>query len=152
MNLSSNVNFFLGLQMQLKVNHWQTKGYARHNAFGATVDELLELVDRYAIALLKFNKTQANKEELDFYSQQLTTFDMTQIEVEVQELYTIHSCIWSLEAELKTGRESELTLEEIGRRAIEIRNYNNKRISLKNNMATKLGCVVREIKKDHLSE
>mgnify|MGYP000037141485 FL=1 len=47
MNLSSNVNFFLGLQMQLKVNHWQTKGFARHNAFGSTFDELLELVDRY---------------------------------------------------------------------------------------------------------
>ena len=47
MNLSSNVNFFLGLQMQLKVNHWQTKGYARHNAFGSTYDELQDLVDRY---------------------------------------------------------------------------------------------------------
>jgi len=33
--------------MQLKVNHWQTKGFARHNAFGSTFDELLELVDRY---------------------------------------------------------------------------------------------------------
>ena len=47
MYLSSNVNFFLGLQMQLKVNHWQTKGYARHNAFGSTYDELQDLVDRY---------------------------------------------------------------------------------------------------------
>jgi DNA-binding ferritin-like protein len=47
MNLSSNVNFFLGLQMQLKVNHWQTKGFARHNAFGSTYDELQDLVDRY---------------------------------------------------------------------------------------------------------
>ena len=33
--------------MQLKVNHWQTKGYARHNAFGSTYDELQDLVDRY---------------------------------------------------------------------------------------------------------
>jgi hypothetical protein len=47
MNLSSNVNFFLGLQMQLKVNHWQTKGFARHNAFGSTYDELQDLVDTY---------------------------------------------------------------------------------------------------------
>lgn len=47
MNLSSNVNFFLGLQLQLKINHWQTKGYARHNAFGMTYDELQELVDSY---------------------------------------------------------------------------------------------------------
>jgi DNA-binding ferritin-like protein len=47
MNLSSNVNFFLGLQLQLKINHWQTKGYARHNAFGSTYDELQDLVDSY---------------------------------------------------------------------------------------------------------
>jgi DNA-binding ferritin-like protein len=47
MNLSSNVNFFLGLQMQLKINHWQTKGFARHNAFGSTYDELQDLVDTY---------------------------------------------------------------------------------------------------------
>jgi DNA-binding ferritin-like protein len=47
MNLSSNVNFFLGLQMQLKVNHWQTKGFARHSAFGSTYDELQDLVDTY---------------------------------------------------------------------------------------------------------
>ena len=47
MNLNSNVNFFLGLQMQLKINHWQTKGFARHNAFGSTYDELQDLVDTY---------------------------------------------------------------------------------------------------------
>ena len=47
MNLASNVNFFLGLQIQLKVNHWQTKGYARHQAFGMIYDELQDLVDTY---------------------------------------------------------------------------------------------------------
>ena len=47
MNLSSNVNFFLGLQIQLKINHWQTKGLGRHQAFGSTYDELQELIDTY---------------------------------------------------------------------------------------------------------
>ncbi len=47
MNLSSNVNFFLGLQMQLKINHWQTKSIARHEAFGNTYNDLQDLVDRY---------------------------------------------------------------------------------------------------------
>jgi DNA-binding ferritin-like protein len=45
MNLNSNVNFFLGLQTQMKINHWQTKGYARHKAFGdfyATMDVLID--------------------------------------------------------------------------------------------------------------
>ena len=48
--------------------------------------------------------------------------------------------------------EDQLELAEIGRRAIEIRDWNNKRVKLKNTIAEKLGCVVREIKKDHASE
>ena len=47
MNLATNVNFFLGLQLQLKINHWQTKGVARHEAFGMAYDELQDLVDTY---------------------------------------------------------------------------------------------------------
>ena len=47
MNISSNVNFFLGLQSQLKVMHWQTKGYAKHKALDSTLDELYDLVDQF---------------------------------------------------------------------------------------------------------
>lgn len=47
MDISSNVNLFLTLQTQLKINHWQTKGYARHQAFGSTYDALQELIDTY---------------------------------------------------------------------------------------------------------
>jgi len=47
MNLSSNVNLFLGIHAQLKVFHWQTKGYARHNAFASTRDELEGLMDDF---------------------------------------------------------------------------------------------------------
>ena len=47
MNINSNVNFFLGLQCQIKIFHWQTKGYARHNAFDMVLGELLPLVDSF---------------------------------------------------------------------------------------------------------
>jgi len=113
---------------------------------------IIELIDRYAIALLKHNKTQANLDELNFYKNQLSTYDMAGVDEELANLYSIHSQIWSLESELKSGTENNLELAEIGRRAIEIRNWNNKRINIKNNIAKKLGCSVREIKKDHLSE
>lgn len=113
---------------------------------------IIELVDRYSIACLKYDKTQANKEELDFYIQQLADYDIVNIQSELEELYDIHQQIWNLEYQLKSNRENELELDEIGRRAIAIRNLNNKRIKLKNTMAEKLGCTVREIKKDHLSE
>jgi hypothetical protein len=113
---------------------------------------VIELVDRYAIAFLKYNKTKANKEELDFYVNKLEEYDTSAVVEELQELYEIHSQIWELESQLRSGKENELPLEEIGRRAIAIRNLNNKRIALKNIMAEKLGCTVREIKQDHLSE
>jgi DNA-binding ferritin-like protein len=47
MNLATNINFFLGLQVQLKINHWQTKGLGRHQSFGFAYDELQDLTDTF---------------------------------------------------------------------------------------------------------
>ena len=113
---------------------------------------IIELVDRLAIAEVKFKRTKANEQELLWYMNQSLRINLTQIVNEYEDLKRIHDEIWELEAELKTGREAELSLEEIGRRAIAIRDHNNKRVKLKNTMAEKLNCSVREIKKDHLSE
>ena len=113
---------------------------------------IIELVDRLAIAEIKFKRTKANEDELLWYMNEAIRIDLTQIANEYEDLKRIHDEIWELEAELKTGREAELSLEEIGRRAIAIRDHNNKRVKLKNTMAEKLNCSVREIKKDHLSE
>jgi predicted mannosyl-3-phosphoglycerate phosphatase (HAD superfamily) len=60
--------------------------------------------------------------------------------------------IWDLEKELKTGTEQDLPLEEIGRRAIAIRNKNSERVKIKNSIAELLDCPIREFKRDHLSE
>jgi DNA-binding ferritin-like protein len=46
-NLDSNINFFLQTQFQLRILHWQTKGYARHIAFGETYDTLEDLIDSF---------------------------------------------------------------------------------------------------------
>ena len=113
---------------------------------------VIELVDRYTIALLKHQKTQINQEELDFYKKQLSNYDLDEIDSELQNLYEIHSQIWELESDLKSGKETQVPLEELGRRAIEIRNWNQQRIALKNIMAEKLACNIREIKQDHLSQ
>jgi len=113
---------------------------------------IIELVDRLAIAEVKFKRTKANEEELLWYMNQAIRIDLSAIVDEYEDLKRVHDEIWELEAELKTGREAELGLEEIGRRAIAIRDHNNKRVALKNSIAEKLNCSVREIKKDHLSE
>jgi hypothetical protein len=113
---------------------------------------IIELIDRLAIADIKFKRTGANQEELTWYMNQATQLNLTLIEDLYINLMAIHNQIWELESELKTGREAELPLEEIGRRAIAIRDHNNKRIAIKNAIAERLGCGVREIKQDHLSQ
>jgi hypothetical protein len=47
MNLNSNVNFLIGLQQQMRICHWQTKGIARHEAFGGFYSDLDELIDDF---------------------------------------------------------------------------------------------------------
>jgi hypothetical protein len=113
---------------------------------------LIELFDRLAIAEVKWIKTASNKEELDWYRSQVENFDLSKIQSQFQSLIEIHKTIWALESDLKSGLENKLGLEEIGRRAILIRDHNNKRVSVKNSIAELLGCNIREIKKDHLSE
>lgn len=57
MNLTSKVNFLLGLHVQLKINHWQTKGIARHEAFGNTYNGLTDLIDEFVeIAMGKYGR------------------------------------------------------------------------------------------------
>jgi hypothetical protein len=113
---------------------------------------VIELIDRLAIAEVKFQRTGANQEELSWYMNQATKLDLDNIHQLYNKLVEIHNQIWDLESELKTGREAELPLEEIGRRAIAIRDHNNQRVALKNLIAEHLGCRVREIKQDHLSQ
>jgi len=113
---------------------------------------IIELVDRFCIAQLKHEKTGENSEEIVFYKEQLSYYAIAIVSAELSELINIHKNIWELESQLRLGKEHQLSMEEVGRRAIEIRNWNNKRVALKNCMAEKLGCAVREIKRDHASQ
>jgi hypothetical protein len=113
---------------------------------------VVELIDRLAIAKLKFEITKENKLELEYYELQANKFDLSLVATDIDNLIEIHREIWNLEYLLKTGCEDQLTLEEIGRRAIAVRNSNRKRIQLKNCIAEKLNDPIREIKKDHLSQ
>ena len=47
MNIGSKVKFLLEAQVQFKIMHWQTKGYARHNAYGMVYDTLSDLIDTF---------------------------------------------------------------------------------------------------------
>ena len=77
MNISSNINFFLGLQSQIKIMHWQTKGYARHKAFDETLGELYDLVDSFVEeAMGKYGRF-----ELENKDKTITLSNLSEIDV-----------------------------------------------------------------------
>jgi lysophospholipase L1-like esterase len=117
-----------------------------------TIFPVIELFDRLAIATVKWKKTQNNKDELRWYQNQTKFFKLDLVDHLLKELIEVHESIWESESELKSGKEHRLPLEEIGRRALIIRDKNNYRVKLKNLIADKLLCLVKEIKKDHLSQ
>lgn len=120
----------------------------------------LELIDRLCIARIKHERTSgANQDELDWYEDRyseliatLTAEQRATLDHNIQEITVIHNRIWDLEWQLKSGVEHLLELDEIGRRAIAIRDWNNKRITYKNSIAELFGLKLREIKTDHLSD
>ena len=115
---------------------------------------VLELIDRLCIARVKHVRTQgANQIELDWYEDKYQQLPQsTKLDEAIQAMTDIHHAIWDLEWQLKSGVEQMLSLQEIGRRAIAIRDFNNRRIAYKNSVAGILGHPVTEIKQDHLAD
>jgi len=115
---------------------------------------VLELIDRLCIARVKHARTNgANQVERNWYEDKLAQLPQSaELDEAIQAMTDIHHAIWDLEWQLKSGVEQMLSLQEIGRRAIAIRDHNNKRIAYKNSVAHILGHPVKEIKQDHLAD
>jgi hypothetical protein len=113
---------------------------------------IIEIVDRYAISVVKHKKNNGdNQEELDFYLEQMKEANINPLNVKVIELIEHHSYVWSLEDDFKKAKIDALPLEEIGRRALYIRDIGYRRVDLKNALAESVGDTVREIKQDHIT-
>jgi len=77
MNIATNVNFLLGLQMQMRINHWQTKGFARHNAFGGFYEALDGLIDTFIEAAMgKYGRFTLDDETKTIQLNNLSDIDM----------------------------------------------------------------------------
>jgi DNA-binding ferritin-like protein len=88
MNLSSNINFLLSLQMQMKINHWQTKGFARHNAFGGFYDSLEDLIDTFVeSAMGKYGRFVLDEESKTLQLNNLSDLDMKGLVNTVRESF-----------------------------------------------------------------
>ena len=108
---------------------------------------IVELVDRYAIAVVKHSMTGgANIEEFKFYFEQLQAAGVDHSHELITALVKHHEHVWSLEDDFKKGRIDSMPLEEIGRIAIAVRDQGHERLRLKNALAEIYSDPVREIK------
>lgn len=104
-----------------------------------------EMADRYSICRLKFQRIGDEvKPEMDTLAAELEKYP--NIELYVTKLTSVNAKIWDLEADIRAGKEGELGLEEVGRRALSIRDLNKIRVSIKNEMVEKFKDGFREIK------
>ncbi|MDP2696277.1 MAG: hypothetical protein Q8O87_03470 [bacterium] len=123
---------------------------------------LSEIIDRYTILKLKMERlsdAQKNAEallahEFATYSRALEEFKSGGVSIKsewLDDLYKINGRCWDLEADIRQGKEGDLGLEEVGRRAIMIRDINQKRVAVKNIIARETGLGFQEVKINHAS-
>lgn len=74
------------------------------------------------------------------------------LDQKLNDFKTVNGRIWDLESDIRRGKEGELGLEEVGRRAIAIRDLNKVRIGIKNSVTKITGSGFLDIKVDHASD
>jgi hypothetical protein len=114
-----------------------------------------EVIDRLSILFHKVDKIGAEcLPEYYSYSKDLLlnipAKHLTEVIAGLRELHKINGLIWALEADIRKGKEGEMGLEEVGRRALQIRDFNGQRVAIKNDVAKLLG-QFGDIKTDHAS-
>jgi hypothetical protein len=115
---------------------------------------LSEIIDRYSILLLKKERLSDDQltisllKEIDVYKAEIPNLYLNY----VQKLYEINGQIWDLESDIRKGKEKELGLEEVGKRTLQIRDLNKKRISIKNEIVFESNEGYIDVKMNHASE
>lgn len=117
---------------------------------------IAEVCDRISIERLKEERipnyvSQFKTDAMNYLCSELPVPHMINVSQWLDELYKWNGKIWDLESDIRKGKEGELGLKEVGRRAIAIRELNNKRIEAKNKIAEMLDQYI-EVKYKHVSE
>jgi len=72
----------------MKINHWQTKGFARHNAFGGFYDSLNDLIDMFVeSAMGKYGRFALDEETKTIHLSNLSELDMKGLVSTVRESF-----------------------------------------------------------------
>ncbi len=116
---------------------------------------LAEVCDRYTISKLKHERIKDEDPErlgamvqyfavgIDWNNEELTAL--------VGELEEANKAVWDAEAAIRAGQDEDLGLEEIGRRALHIRDVNRVRVGIKNRISDLAGDGMQDVKVNHAS-
>jgi hypothetical protein len=116
-----------------------------------------DIIDRWAIAKLKAERIGADESKKEYLwfcegiNELKKKYPLINWQAWKQNILAIHAEIWDLEGAVRQGKLDN-DLLEVGRRAIEIRNWNKKRVTLKNEINALVGEGFQDIKQDHGSE
>ena len=93
--MSNVIDFFIRLQAQLQILHWQTKSFARHKAYGETYETISELADTFIEAYQgRYGRLEAGKniefvnindDKLDGFVDECLEFLMSEKELGIEE-------------------------------------------------------------------
>ena len=122
------------------------------------ITPLPEVVDRYTIwqvILERLDHTQivvdSMKEQLEYYKKGID-FTNTQLIKLSQDLYNINGRIWDTEGSIRAGLDDELGYDEIGKRAVQVRDLNRVRMSIKNDITELTGEGFKDCKMNYAGE
>jgi hypothetical protein len=112
-----------------------------------------DIVDRWTIAYLKFYRGGVDtSSEINEYVDYCKSYDQKLISNSFEALLKHNGDIWLLESDIRLGKEGELGLEEVGIRALQIRDYNKLRIDVKNKLNLHFNEGFIEKKVNHASQ
>jgi len=114
-----------------------------------------EVADRYTIALLKIERLDASEidvpemqRQIDYYKEGLD-LDNPDLADLVDKLYHVNGLMWDAEHAIRKGQDEGLGLEEIGKRAIRIRDLNRDRMKVKNDIIDLTGDGFKDAKMNY---
>ena len=100
-----------------------------------------ELCDRLTISMLKLKRLTAEEadhvalqQQIDYYNRGIDTTDWQLLQL-LAELVEVNGQIWDAEHSIRKGLDDHSPMDEIGRRALVIRDINMRRIAIKNRIA-----------------
>jgi predicted nucleic acid-binding Zn-ribbon protein len=104
-----------------------------------------EILDRYTITKLKSERTTEDvKEELDSYRKEIDKYSDNRVNKYIKKLYDVNGRLWDTEGDIRKGKK--LTLEEVGKLALKVRDLNCERNGIKAEVVDEFSEGFKEIK------